>query len=100
MTKVKLLSNLQLDTGVAKEGAVVDLPSEQADKLIELGAAEPTDEKVGDAPAPEVEPAADPLVTTQAAGEQTPNETPENPVSAEQSTPQPPASSTPNLHLG
>lgn len=98
MSKVKLLSNLQSEQGVIAEGSVVDLPDEQAEHLVKLGAAVSTDEPVGEAKAKEeVEPATDPLVSTLQDGD-TP-ESPKAPDTPAPSTTDTPVSSSPDLHL-
>lgn len=106
--KVKLLSNLQTENGNVAEGEVIDLPDDQAQHLIELGAAESNDGSVttdvNATKAPEVETAADPLAEQTAGPSETPEEVPtpevEEQPAPEPSTPEAPASSSTNLHLG
>lgn len=101
--KVKLLSNLQTENGNVAEGEVVDLPDDQAQHLIELGAAESNDGSVTTdvtAPkVPEVETAADPLVEQTAGPSEETQPEVEQPA-PETPTPDTPASSSTNLHLG
>lgn len=101
MSKVKLLSNLQTENGVVAEGSVIDLPDADAEHLCALGAAEATDAAVTPAaqPAPkeEVEPAADPLASTQADGESTQTEA--SPVTQPAPSQVAPPSSSTDLHL-
>jgi hypothetical protein len=99
MAKVKLLSNIKVEDREIEEGSVVDLPDEQVAQLVKVGAAEPSEEAVTPAKAKEeVEPATDPLVSTQPAGDLPASQ--EAPVTPPTSTPEQPASSSTNLHLG
>lgn len=103
MAKVKLLSNLQTGDTLLHEGSVVALADDQSSKLLELGAAELTDEpeKVVKPDTP-VAPSQPSEATNETAPLASPQDGPQSPATP---TSQPTesdtqASSSPNLHLG